>query len=843
MSKRQIALVFFLSGMAALFYEILWARHLGLLFGTSLRGITAATIIFFGGLAAGSVIGGKLAAKFNLPIKLWSLVEGGIGIFGLIFAFFGFRLFDIEAAAVSGGAAPVFGLAAPITFIAALFLFLSPAILIGTTFPIVVSASKKLEVQATTLLSSLYKINTLGAVTGVVSGGFFLIWILGMPGLAIAAAAINFALAFILWSKRNSFVKTASPIGEAGAAPPKSAGARDASPKAVRLYAYALIFITGFIALVLEILWTRVFAMSFGSSVYAFSAVLAMFLLGIVVGSAFLERLSHAKDFSLIRVLTKTLLLSGLCVWLGILIIVYLPNIYLTLMPERASFGANIVLLITFAVLIIFPFTFLAGISFPILLKLASGGLEEGAIGRAYGLNTLGSIFGSGLGIVLFIKILGSQTSFLLCAWLLIVAGALGLLFLKSKTSNLYALGSILFMVLLTLVTPKINPALQNSGFFLQFEDLRGRVGEWIKENRLLFWEEGELASIAVFENEGGIRYLSSNGKVDASTCVDLETEILLGQIPLILKSETRDVLVIGLGSGITLGSVLTHPVEKVHMLEIEPAIVAAAKYFSQANGNALDDERVSVYVEDARHFLSGTRNKYDVIVAEPSNPWIAGESNLFTKEYFKLAKSRLKDGGIMMQWLHYYRLSPQEVTSIIKTFNAVFPYVTVFGSLAPPGDLYIVGSSKDIVLSREELASRLARPAVRENLSSIRTHSQENFLAHFLFDQSKFDGYLGSDSMIFSDTRPVLEFRAPLTLYRSVVHNQNLYSLDSFLESPSELVAGLSPTVLSSAIDWRTKLIKFYILYIEGKEEEANKKLDEILAIDPLIFECPETE
>ncbi|MEK7766703.1 MAG: hypothetical protein AAB368_10735, partial [bacterium] len=320
--------------------------------------------------------------------------------------------------------------------------------------------------------------------------------------------------------------------------------------------------------------------------------------------------------------------------------------------------------------------------------------------------------------------------------------------------------------VVLGLLLPGWSRSVMTSGIYLEssykyHDDTPESARRRMEEGELLFYEEGVTATVAV-RKVGEHLALRINGKVDASTGADMGSQLLFGHLPLLLHPDPRKIMVIGLGSGVTLGAVTRHPVESVEAVEIEPAVARAARYFRDFNHDPFGDPRVRLLLTDARNYLFLTRGRYDVITAEPSNPWQTGVSNLFTREYYEAARARLADGGLMCQWIHIYGLRWPEVRMAVRTFLDVFTHTTVW---ARGGDLLLVGTPAPLRISMRALEARLAVPAVRDDLGRMSVRGGAQLLSHFIVDEA---GAAESftESRRHTDDRPLLEFLGPRTLY-----------------------------------------------------------------------------
>jgi spermidine synthase len=375
----------------------------------------------------------------------------------------------------------------------------------------------------------------------------------------------------------------------------------------------------------------------------------------------------------------------------------------------------------------------------------------------------------------------------------------------------------------------------------------------------LLYYRDGLSATVSVHANSRG-RFLRINGKTDASTG-DMPTQLMAGHLPLLLHPAPQDVFVLGLASGATAGAVLQHPVRRLDVVEIEPAMVEAAAFFAPENREALRDPRLRLHIADARQFLLATPRQYDVIVAEPSNPWIGGIATLFTKEFFTLARSRLRPGGIMLQWVHGYALAPEDMRMVVRTFREVFPFATLWG---PTGaDYLLVGTGRPLELDLASLGKRVAgSPTLRQELEGIGFRAPEALLADFLLDEKDLARYAGVGPLNADDRLP-LEFSAPLSLYRETVAENRRgvlaarqtefphvsrrpadlnaapirYTLAVPLLGRGQYEEALAHLERALTLDPRyppARLARAKVFLVQGRAADAKKDLEAVLAQDP---------
>lgn len=590
---------------------------------------------------------------------------------------------------------PLFGLfyAAPLRLALARFCLtflalLPPALLMGATVPVVGRALIRQGRDMGASAGRLYAWNTLGAALGSGLGGFLLIPAVGFRAATLIAAGINLGVATAAW-------RTAGPPAPAldRGSPPSRVSA------AGTVWLLACYGISGFAALAYEVVLTRVLILVYGTSIYSFSVVLTGFLLGIGLGSLLAARwMDRATDLAIPVGVLQAIIGGGVLVTTP----VYdrLPELFLVFFRATKGEWSGLVcleFLVTLALLLV-P-TMAMGAMFPAASRVAAlrtAGLGR-AVGDAYSVNTVGSVLGAFAGGFLLIPWLGLQRSLLVLA-LVNLALAAVLLWRSGWGSALrrgaVACALLLMPILALAFLPGWDTRLLNSGAYVYAPDYdrlsQGRgLRDGMQRFRLLYYKEGVTATVSVFQ--GQYLFLRVNGKTDAGDSPDNLTQRLLAHVPLLLHREAKDVLVIGLGSGVTLGSALRHPIARADVVEISPEVVEASRFFEAANGRALADPRSHLMLLDGRTWLTAGPRSYDVIISEPSNPWQTGNANLFTREHFRAARARLRPGGILCQWLPYYRMPEADFRAAVKTFQEVFPETSLWIS---GSDALMIGRS-----------------------------------------------------------------------------------------------------------------------------------------------------
>jgi len=807
-----ILILFFFSGLASLIYEVIWAKKLGLIFGGTSYATSTILAVFMAGLALGSFLFGKIVDRLREPKKLLFLVALlgiGEGAYA-IFTPFIFELINKIQLVLVGNFSQDFStlnmylLRFGLCFLALIL----PTTLSGGTLPVLSKLLVRLKEDLGKKIALLYSLNTFGGMVGITLAGFFLIIPLGfgVNGTIYAAGAIDILVGLIFLrlyfnSKTStSFLSLKKEMNEEIDERRRGETSEKTTGNVKLSYLLLIIFFfTGFTALALEVLWTRVLVLTIGSSTYAFSLILAGFLSGIALGSILIAKFVD-KIKNLWLVLAVTIGLIGVFAILLTPLFDDLPFLFLKIFgiwgESFWKFEMAIFSLIFFVLLI--P-TILMGITFPLGIKLYIKDIRKigGSLGEIYSVNTLGAIFGSIFAGFLFLPSFGLQKSILICALIYFFLAAAILLITSQKI--LFKTIFILVIIALGISSfgfPQWNkyvltsgPAVYAKQYLLRPETIYGDP----EKETIIFYKDGVSASVAVSQTPKGFLAMRVDGKVDASAgriefkeIGDLDTMYLTGYLPLLLHpKKPQNALIVGLGSGVTLGAMSQYPLKEIDLIEIEPAVVEGAEYFKEFNHNALSDARLKIIIEDGRNYLLISTKKYDIISSQPSNPWVKGNANLFTKEYYTLAKNRLSPEGLMLQWVQLYSLDGESLKTILNTFSEVFPYVQVWSSPSYK-DLFLIGSLEPIRIDDEQFEKRFNIPEIKTDFQKVGILEAEEILSRFIFTQNQIKN-LSKDSKLHTDNYPILEFRAPFYLYRDTV-STNLEKLYSFEENVKDL-------------------------------------------------------
>lgn len=758
--KFWIILSFFLSGFSALGFELLWVRLISLFFGHTTFAISAVLAVFMSGLGIGSYAAAKFITKIK-PQKLltvYCLLQIGIAVFGFISKY---AIYAANSLALKTGILQLAGQYQNIVWIIITFtILIIPTVLMGATLPVLTQFCTNQENKNSNAVALLYGFNTLGSVFGVLAYGFFLINLIGISKSILLSCVINFLSALIV-----------IPLNYQSSQKHPLNGQYNNTPLNMNSIPVIILGLAGFAGMVCEITWTRAFVCLIGSSTYAYSIVLSAYLLGISAGSIFYgknKRLFSAKINALVLVTS----LTAVSILIFMPLFNYIPYLMLKTIPLIMQ---NSMLIFSFKFLLCFLIMFLPalfmGISFPLCVETACFDPKNtGQVtGICYASSTLGSIIGSIVTGFIWLPNLGTEKSIIAAILIYLIAASAAWIFLEKRKIIYTTLIGIIFLSVFFI--PTWNPKIFSSGMFMyaKYYSFVKNYTEFlslVNQDNLIYYKEGISSSIAVFENSWKERYLRTNGKTDASSASDMSTQLLLGYIPFLFHATIpHNALVIGLGSGTTLASLTAFDeIKSIDCIEIEPAVKDAAKFFTKINRNALEDSRVNLIFNDARHYLAFGNKKYDLITSEPSNPWIAGIANLYTIEAFELAKNKLNENGIFCQWLHSYSMSEHDFKMILATFAAVFPNTMLLNTAQM--DYLLIGSPKPFSIDMTRIRNTFKNNLFFSNdLKTLNYNDPVIFMANtFVLDDKELRIYSKGSALHFDD-KPTLEFSTPLSL------------------------------------------------------------------------------
>jgi spermidine synthase len=760
---RALVLVFFfVSGFCGLLYEVVWIRDAGTVIGNTTHAVGTVVGVFMGGLALGGWWGGRQADRRSggALLRLYGLLEGGIAILAVSI--------PLQIAAV----APVFrqlweGLAgAPLLYGACRALLvglilLPPTTLMGATLPLLARFLSSSIDAAGREAGRAYAINTFGGVLGTVAAGFWLIPDLGLRATTFIAAGLNLAIAVASVVAARGREGDRLPVAPAAPTPP-----------ALPLVVAAL---SGAASLLYEIAWTRSLVMALGSTVHAFTLILTAFILGLALGSA-------GASLLLSRVRRLPASLAAVQIAIGALAVALLPALgdlplrvaplaegmhrdYGSMLATQARFIAGFVLL---------PALFMGAV-FPLAIRWAAGPDRPvgRSVGAVYTANTLGSIVGSLAGSFAVVPLIGLAATVKFAATVNLAIAA----FLLAKDAPRRWLGAVPAAVALAgwSLLPSWDPQVMTSGSFLYgAADLRSArfvkqdLREYLRKDSELiaqYWDSYGL--VTIHRQQDGILSMKVNGKTDASTGpTDRANMLFVGDLALVHHPAPKKALCIGLGGGVTLAAMAKHPLERLDCVELSPAVLRGAAHFRETIGPVLEDPRVKIIVGDGRNAIQFGRGSYDVIVSQPSNLWVSGMANLFTRDFFAEASRRLGERGIFCQWVHAYYLSPENLRAVFRTFFDVYPHGSVW-EVFPGHDYLLMGSPAPMQTDVRDLEDRLASTkALEEYVGTEGGFRSGRLLGHLVAEASAVRHAVGAGPLI-TDDRCFIEYTAPRSMGR----------------------------------------------------------------------------
>lgn len=764
------------SGAAGLVYQVVWMRYLALFLGNTAYGVIAVLVAFMGGLALGNAWLGHRADRVRRPLALYAWLEIGIGAYALVFpAYYELcRSVFIEVArGFDPGSVPLLVL----KFLFSLLTILLPTVLMGGTLPVLIKLVTRSLGELRERVSTLYFINSAGAVAGCFIADFWWIPDWGLPASVMGGACLNLLVGAIALFVSSWMQEGKAEVPRAAVeAPPGDE--ETFNPRELRL-AILGIGLSGFVAMLYEVVWTRMLALVLGASTHAFSIMLITFISGIAVGAWIVGRWRTLRR-TLDAFAWAELALAG-TLFASMFFYDLLPYAFARLAgvldrrPEVFPLYSLAQAAICFAVMFI-P-TVCLGMTLPLVSRIATAELARTgrSVGTVFSVNTLGTVLGAavtGLWIMPWLGLAGTL------ALGLSVNAAIGLVILgRHKASVRWGL------LLGTPVATVVSVLLAQSWF--QSDWQRGFTRALWRgmplpnlqafralnaQTKLVYYRDGAGSTVSVeaVDIEGRQHLtLRVNGKPDASTGIDTTTQLLSGHIPMLLHPQSQRVLVVGVGSGMTCGAVMRHPtVQHLDAVEISPEVVEAARLFGPHNDQVLEHSRVRLVREDAKTFLQMADTKYDVIISEPSNPWMAGVAGVFSFEYYLSCRNRLQPDGLMAQWVQVYETDDAALKVVLRTFSSVFPYLSVW--VASSGDLILLGGTQPREVDWGAMRERFELPAVKSDLERIDILRLPVVLARQIISADNAPFIASEETPVHSDYTPVLESMAQRAFFAS---------------------------------------------------------------------------
>lgn len=765
-------LLFFLSGAAALMYESVWARYLGLFVGHEAYAQLLVLVIFLGGMALGAALVARYAERRRDPLRDYALAEAGVGLLGLLFhpAFVAATGWAYDRGFPLLGEGPG---AALLKWSVAALLILPQSILLGTTFPLLSAAVlRRVPGRPGGVLSWLYFANSLGAAIGVLVAGFVILGLAGLPGVLSVAAALNLVVAAASFAARRIGSRRKDPLS-----PPATAAMEPGpvlSARTTRLLLVAA-FLTAVASFAYETDWIRMLSLLLGSATHSFELMLSGFILGLALGAFWIrsriDRLRNPlRTLGLIQVVMGLLAVATLPVYLA----AFDGMAWLLEALDRSGPGYVLFTIVRYglALSVMLPATVCAGMTLPLITRiLVVQQRSEAPIGRVYALNTLGAIVGVGLAGLVLLPWLGVKGLLVVAGLLDIGVGFALLRSLRGSSPRVLAVPLGALVVVLAHLALGVDQRRLVSGVFRDESFL-----QQMARTRIDYYADGRTATVSVSRWPAGHLTLATNGKVDASLSAEAQrgcqaqtplrqlsgdeiTQLLLGLLPLGFIASEAEVAVIGFGSGLTTHTLLASPsVRRVTTVEIEPRMVDGARQFFPANRRAFEDPRSQLRLGDARAFFAASQQRYQLIVSEPSNPWVSGVAALFTQEFYRRIRTRMSSDGIFAQWLQAYELRDESLLHVLAALDAVFPdwQVHQIGNR----DLLILASAAR-TLPRPSWSAVTALPAVQRDFCGVIPLDSTALDAAFLADRALLAPAVRKAGRPNSDYSPFLDLHA----------------------------------------------------------------------------------
>jgi len=792
------------SGCAALIYEIVWFQLLQVVIGSSAVSLGLLLAAYMGGLCAGSLALSRFVPRRIHPLKVYAILESGIGIFGLLV------LFGVPVVAhlyVEGATEGLPGLV--LRGIVAGACLLPPTLLMGGSLPAIArwlettpderSESKPDRAQPLRMTVSwiglLYSSNVAGAVFGCFIAGFYLLRVYDVAVATYAAVGINLALglaSFVLSTRTHH-----ADIGGISSVRP----ARDAHIRRAG-FIYIAIGISGLAALGAEVVWTRLLSLLLGGTVYTFSIILSVFLCGLWLGSSAGAFAARRVAYPVLGLAACQILLIISIGWTAYALTYSLPywplDPWLSLNPFF-NFQVDLVR----CVWAIFPATLLWGASFPLALAAAAEPGDDPAklSGEVYAANTAGSIVGALAFSLFLIPGLGTRGSQQLLVGLA-AAGAIVAAISAMGIRKIRNTGLAVALVAVAISTFTISSVHDVPWQVIAYgrriaPTMRGAdLYPEANATKVLFRGEGINSSVLIAERAGQRQFYVS-GKAEASSGpADMRLQRMMGHLPALLHPNPSSVLTVGFGAGVTAGSFVPYPdVKSLIICELEPLIPpASTQFFGPQNYSVMNDSRTRIVYDDARHFIFTTKQQFDVITTDPIHPWIKGTSTLYSKEYYELVKAHLTPGGVVAQWLPIYDSDPATVKSELATFFEVFPTATVWSNYTQNDggyDLVLIAGNADTI-DLDSIQKRLDRPEyskVLASLSEVGFHSATEVFATYAGRASDLKSYLVG-AQINNDTNLRLQYLAGLGV-NSMAFQKVFADVLTFRRFPEDLFRG----------------------------------------------------
>ncbi|HET9267424.1 MAG TPA: fused MFS/spermidine synthase [Vicinamibacterales bacterium] len=780
------------SGCAALIYEVVWFQLLQLSIGSSAVSLGVLLGVYMGGMCLGSWLLPRYLSPTSHPLRVYAMLELGIGVFGVV-VLYAVPLLGSWYTAIAGSGPLNLVLRAAVAGVC----LIPPTLLMGATLP-AIARWVETTPRGVSWLGFFYGGNLAGAVTGSLVAGFYLLRVYDMPRATFVAVGLNFVVALLALGVAKFTPRTVITAANSEPAPAMALAATTTETRLV----YVAIALSGLTALGSEVVWTRMLSLIFGATAYTFSLILAVFLVGLGIGSTVGAALAKSAKNPREALGWCQVALCAALAWAG-----YATGASLPYWPINPSISTNVVftfqLDLVRAFWVMLPGAILWGASFPLALASVAVRGQDSAklVGGVYAANTVGAIVGALVTALGMVGVVGSQITQQV---LIGIAALSGLLLLGSAPgdargfrASLPALARVIVVAAAAGLFARVVPPLP--GLLVAY----GRyAATWVGQNEIIYVGEGVTASVAVSRTPSGTLNYHNAGKVQASSePQDMRLQRMLGHITTLVPKNPRKVLVIGCGAGVTAGAVSVDPMVKDQTIaEIEPLVPrVVSTYFAAHNFNVVANPKVKVHLDDARHYLLTTDEKFDAITSDPLDPWVKGAATLYTREFFDVVKSHLNPGGVVTLFVQLYESTEAAAKSEVATFLEAFPNGAVFANTVNGQgyDLVLFGQLENNRIDVDAVQARLADPAnapIAQSLREIGINSAVELFGTYAGRRTDMANWL-RDAQINTDSNLKLQYLAGLGL--------NLYQSDAIYKSmsreskyPEELFAGAPDTL-----------------------------------------------
>ena len=839
--KPIVWLIFICSGASGLIYEVIWMRQLTLVFGSTVFATSTVLTAFMAGLALGSFyFGRKIDESDQSPLRMYALLEAGIGAFCLVWPLI-LSILGALYVLIHRNVTSEFYTLSLIRFVLTFAVLLIPSTLMGGTLPVLTRFFVKRLEQLGTNIGVLYALNTFGAVVGTVAAGFFLLeafgvrWSLGI-GIAInfAVAAIAIALANRVSGVEDVSDQPESIAEETNAQLPPADSRQPTANSHLVLWA---IGISGFCALAYEVLWTRIMVFFLGSTTYAFATMLAAFLFGIALGSIVLARWVD-------RIKQPVAVFGILQLGIGLFALILMPafeELYAMTRALQSTFGVSRFWTFFSCFLVMCLPTFLMGASFPLVTKIYTGNERQlgRSIGNVYAVNTVGSILGAFCAGFILIPLLGIRPSIVLMVALNTGIGCLLVLRSGHRTETGGALlhGISIGMPILNAGLAVILLLTLNQPLFLKSAIFKTqRPGDTLVD----YNEEIDATVTTLKDDEAVYRlYVDTNQAADASRW-DSPSHRVIAHLPLLLHRRPKRALVVGFGMGLTSYSITQHGV-RVDAIELSEGVISAAqKHFTHVNGNVFDSPLFNYKINDGRNHILMTKTKYDMISTGIIHPLVsAGSSNIYTADFYRLCRRILSEDGIMCQWVPLHRLPEAHYKMIVRTFIDVFPHTTLWYKYTPDF-VILIGTPEPLRIDYKNFLTRAQIASISEGLAADDLDGL-SLLDSFMMGPETVREYVGPGP-IHTDNRPRLEFFRGADLANTTT--QNVKGMSEYRERVLPYLVNYGSTLAQMKAVRQTldtyfratqKLILGQIAYASAQYQNAATLMNEAVELNPV--------